>query len=242
MNNVNGRWPVMPALGLAMALIAQSAFATHTQEFYDMNSGAPWFASYSPTTPNSALGVSHGLTGNYLGGFGATSVSWFGLDNGGGRVNISFDLIVRGIWNAADTFDVTFSSSNAQYTSPVDTLVAFTSSPDALALGNAPLPAGVSLLYGTLAGPTEVAYHITTTTYAHGVDSFSSVGGWNLTFTGAPSSGYSAPYNATWGIDNLDVRWGASAVPEPASVMLLASALPLIAGAVYRRRRRRVME
>jgi hypothetical protein len=216
--------------GLAAIVMAQSAFAGHTQEFYDMNAGSPWFAPGSPTTANSALGVSHGLTGDYLGVFGADSVSWFGLDNEAGQVSISFDLIVRGLWNSADTFNVTFSSSDAENISPVETLVAFTSSPDLFALGNAPLPPGVSFLYAD-GSVIEVAYHITTTVYAFGVDSFSSVGGWTLTFAGTPSS-----LNGKWGIDNLDIRWGASAVPEPGNALLLVAALPLIAGMAYRRR------
>jgi hypothetical protein len=218
------------SIGLVVTLMSQTAVANHTSEFHDMNSGTGPGLSSTLTTPNSALGVSYGLTGNYLGAFGAESVSWGGLDNTGSLVNISFDLIVRGVWLSGDTFDVTFSSSGSGGSSPVDTLVAFTPS------GSVPLPAGVSQLYSGTTDTFERAYHVTATAHAL-YSGYSPGSGWTLTFTGTPSSTFAAPHNGTWGIDNLDIRWGASAVPEPASVMLLVSALPLIAGAAYRRRR-----
>ena len=225
---------------LAATLIPQLASAMHTSVFDDMNNpfaDVPGLSVPYPytlaTTANSAMGISNGLTGNYLGPLGATSLSWFGLDNEAGKVDISFDLVLRGLWTS-NTFSLDFSSDGTDYlgnyqSSPIDNLlsIAFNSP------GNTILPPEVTKLYqDNSSGTHESAYRIKTTTQAiYG-------GGWSLVFTGGPSTTYGPPYDGTWGIDNLDIRWGAAAsVPEPGSALFLIAALPLIAGAVYRRRR-----
>ena len=226
---------------LAATLIPQLASAMHTSEFYDMNNAyeprlsAPYPYGNQATTANSALGISNGLTGNYLGPLGATSLSWFGLDNEAGKVDISFDLVLRGVWQS-NTFSLDFSSlgSNSSETSPVANLLSITFNTPPL-FYNSPvtqLPPGVTKLYEDTSGTFESAYRIKTTTQAlYGT-------AWSLAFTGSPSTSGSPPYDGTWGIDNLDIRWGAAAsVPEPGSALFLIAALPLIAGAVYRRRR-----
>jgi hypothetical protein len=230
---------------LAVTLIPQLAIATHSSVFYDMNtpyaSSAELKVSYPntlATTANSTLGVSNGLTGNYLGPFGATSLSWLGMDNQAGKVDISFDLVLRGFW-ASNTFSLAFSSQGTDYfgnyqTSPVDNLlsIAFTLP------GNTTLPVGVTKLYEDTSGTLESAYHINTTTQAiYGYPFPSRSSSWSLVFTGSPTT-FGTPYDGTWGVDNLNIRWGAAAsVPEPGSALFLIAALPLIAGTVYRRRR-----
>ena len=234
---------------LATTLIPQLASAMHTSVFDDMNNPYAYVPGLSvpypyslATTANSAMGISNGLTGNYLGPLGATSLSWFGLDNEAGKVDISFDLVLRGIWES-NTFSLDFSSQGSDYlgnpqSSPVDNLlsIAFNSP------GNTTLPPGVTKLYqGNYAGAPESAYRIKTTAqalYGFGGGSNSNGSSWSLVFTGSPSTTYGPKYGGTWGIDNLDIRWGAAAnVPEPSSALLLIAALPLIAGTVYRRRR-----
>ena len=233
---------------LAATLIPQLAIAGHSSVFYDMSnpnmSVVGGFSVASPytlaTTANSSMGVSHGLTGNYLGPLGATSLSWFGLDNQPGKVDISFDLVLRGVW-ASNTFSLDFSSQSSDYfgshQSPIDHLlsIAFNSP------GNTSLPMGVTKLYEDNSGTFESAYRIKTTTqaiYGFGGGSNSNGSAWSLVFTGSPNTAYGPGYNGTWGIDNLDIRWGAAAsVPEPGSALFLMAALPLIAATVYRRRR-----
>ena len=98
---------------------------------------------------------------------------------------------------------------------------------------------GVIKLYEDTSGTYESAYRIKTTTEAiYGFGSNSNGSSWSLVFTGSPNTSYAAPLGGTWGIDNLDIRWGAAAsVPEPGSALFLIASLPLIAGTVYRRRR-----
>lgn len=233
---------------LAAALIPQLASAGHSSVYDDMNNpyaSDPGLSVPYPytlaTTANSAVGISNGLTGNYLGPFGATSLSWFGLDNEAGKVDISFDLVLRGLWTS-NTFSLDFSSEGSDYwgnpqSSPIDNLlsIAFNSP------GNTSLPQGVTKLYEDTSGTYESAYRIKTTTqaiYGFGAGSSSNGSSWSLVFTGSPSTTYGPPYDGTWGIDNLDIRWGAAAsVPEPGSALFLIAGLPLIAGAIYRRRR-----
>ena len=227
---------------LAATLIPQLASATHSSVFYDMNTPQMPYGEFNvsypnslATTANSTMGISNGLTGNFLGPFGATSLSWSGLDNQAGKVDISFDLVLRGFW-ASNTFSLDFSSqgSNSSQISPIAHLLSIAfSSP-----GNTQLPPGVTKLYEDTSGTFESAYRIKTTTQAiYGYGSNSNGSSWSLVFTGSPASIY-GPYDGTWGIDNLDIRWGAAAsVPEPGSALFLIAALPLIAATVYRRRR-----
>ena len=232
---------------LALPLIPQLAVAGHPSVFYDMNNtNMAAYGGFSvvypytlATTANSSIGVSHGLTGNYLGPLGGTSLTWFGLDNEAGKVDISFDLVLRGVW-ASNTFSLDFSSEGSDsmgnyQISPVANLlnIAFNSP------GDTQLPPGVTKLYEVGPGRPESAYRIKTTTQAiYGFDSNSNGSSWSLVFTGSPSTTYGPPLDGTWGIDNLDIRWGAAAnVPEPSSALYLIAALPLIAGTVYRRRR-----
>lgn len=233
---------------LAVTLVPKLAIAGHSSVFYDMNTPGMATGEFNvsypnslATTANSTLGVSHGLTGNYLGPFGATSLSWFGLDNQSGKVDISFDLVLRGIWQA-NTFSLDFSSQGSDYlgnsqSSPIDNLLSIAFNLP----GNTSLPTGVTKLYEDTSGTYEAAYRIKTTTQAiYGFDSNGTSNGssWSLVFTGSPNTGFGPPYDGTWGIDNLDIRWGAAAsVPEPSSALFLMAALPLIAATVYRRRR-----
>lgn len=230
---------VLSALCLAATLIPQLASAGHSSVFYnwdDPNEPSDGFSVDYPyrltTTKNSSTGVSHGLTGNYLGPFGATNLTWYGLDNQSGKVDISFDLVLRGFWSS-DTFSLDFSSEGGGSQSPVDNLISIAfNSP-----GDTQLPPGVTKLYEITGAKYESAYRIQTTTHAaYGIDTSGS-SSWTLVFTGSPESNDNPVYNGTWGIDNLDIRWGAAAnVPEPGSALFLIAALPLIAGMVCRRR------
>lgn len=230
------------ASSLTVTLVPQLGIAGHSSVFYDMNTPHVSYGEFSSpaslaTTANSSMGASHGLTGNYLGPLGGTSLTWSGLDNQSGKVDISFDLVLRGFW-ASNTFSLDFSTQGTDFwgnpqSSPIDNLlsIAFNSP------GNTALPQGVTKLYQDTSGIPESVYRIKTTTNAlYGSDTSGS-SGWSLVFTGNPTTNGS-PADGTWGIDNLDIRWGAAAnVPEPTSALLLIAALPLIAGMVYRRRR-----